>query len=117
MLIQILDDLEDFHGLQNSSTPTKWTTLKRSLPVAYALQMYSGSNERQLRQCLNDASGDNKAAEEAITLLEGSGVVVYLISEMARHRSQAIENLEQAKPQPAAGELLETFVSDIGAHV
>jgi len=114
MLIQILDDLEDFHGLQSSSTPVKWTTLKRSLPVVYALQMYSGSNERQLRQCLNDASGDNKAAEEAVALLEGSGVVVYLISEMARHRDQAIENLEQANPQPAAAEFLETFVRDIG---
>jgi len=117
MLIQILDDLEDFHGLQNSSTPTKWRTLKRSLPVAYALQMYSGSKERQLRKCLNDASGDNKAAEKAIALLEGSGVVIYLLSEMARHRSQAIENLEQAKPTPAAAEFLETFVSDIDAHM
>jgi geranylgeranyl pyrophosphate synthase len=114
MFIQILDDLEDFHGLQGSSTPIKWMTLKRSLPVVYALQMYSGSNERQLRQYLNDASGDNEAAEEAIALLEGSGVVVYLISEMARHRNQAIENLEQAEPQPEAAEFLETFVSDIG---
>ena len=117
MLIQILDDLEDFHGLQSSSTPAKWATLKRSLPVVYALQMYSGSNERQLRQCLNNASGDNQAAEEAIALLERSGVVVYLLSEMARHRSQAIENLERANPQPAAAEFLETFIRDIGAPV
>jgi len=117
MLIQILDDLEDFHDLQSSSTSIKWTTLKRSLPVVYALQMYSGSNERQLRQCLNDASGDNKAAEEAVALLEGSGVVVYLISEMARHRDQAIKNLEQANPQQVAAEFLETFVRDIGLPV
>jgi len=117
LLIQILDDLEDFHGVQSSSNSVKWTKLKRSLPVVYALQMYSGSNERQLRQCLNDASGHNKASEEAIALLEGSGVVVYMISEMARHRNQAIKNLEQAEPQPEAAEYLETFVRDIGPHV
>ncbi|MFC2043436.1 hypothetical protein ACFLUA_04730, partial [Chloroflexota bacterium] len=110
---QILDDLEDFHGLQSSNTSVKWTNLKRSLPVVFALQVYSGSNERQLRQCLNDASGDNEAAEEAIALMEGSGVVVYLISEMARHRNQAIKNLEQAEPQPEAAEYLETFVREI----
>ena len=113
LLVQILDDLEDMHPVQRLDLPGRQPELGHSLAVVYALSVYPPPEQARLRDLLATARHDLGAAQEALTLIDQSGAALYMAAEIERHHRQAVEALEQAAPQPPAGEALLTLLQKL----
>jgi geranylgeranyl pyrophosphate synthase len=96
LLIQILDDLEDFQSQQASRRLVWDQGIRRSLPVVYALEVSPVAEREQFLKLLQDAPRDDEASQEAWEMLDRSGAGLYLLAEVESHRRQAMEALQSA---------------------
>jgi geranylgeranyl pyrophosphate synthase len=110
LLMQILDDLEDLQFLTQPTAPIHMGALTHSLPVIYTLQMVPPGAQEKLQACLRNAAGDPGSAKDAAQIIEGSGAVIYLLSEIERHKSLAADHLIKAKAQSPAREALQGYL-------
>jgi geranylgeranyl pyrophosphate synthase len=115
VLIQVLDDLDDLRELSVPSCPQKSTVLFHSLPVVYALDVSPPQIRSKLKECLFEAPHDARASREAYELIEESGVVLYIMTEIERHKQCAYDCLAQAKPLSPAGKRLGELISGLGS--
>ncbi|MGE5223730.1 MAG: polyprenyl synthetase family protein [Omnitrophica WOR_2 bacterium] len=107
-LIQVLDDLEEYQYVGN---PGKVVKIDQSLPVIYALEVSAEPERSRLNECLKSATVDERAALEALRLVEQSGAALYVGTEVERLRTLALSVLEQAAPLSPAREELMAFIS------
>lgn len=114
VLIQILDDLEDLQWLRDSSKAINMDQITRSLPMVYALQVLPSLLRDQLMQTLKLAEKDPGAGQSVFDLIEKSGAVFFLLAEISRYRTLALDKLSLANPDSAAGEILKNLVNQIG---
>lgn len=110
MLVQIMDDLEELLALGEGCALAKQSRLTRSLPVIYALEVLPEHKRHSLQVCLDRAVHDPVSRENAFSLIEQSGIALYLYTVIEHHKSQAAFSLEAAKPQFSAGETLSAFL-------
>jgi geranylgeranyl pyrophosphate synthase len=110
LLVQIRDDLEDIYLLRGVLTARQLAQVRRSLPVIYAMEVAPPEKRRQIKDNLEASLQDPQASQKALRLIDQCGSALYIKIEIARHREQALAALEQAAPQPSAGELLATFL-------
>lgn len=113
LLIQILDDLEDFRSPDGTDALPAISSLTRSLPLAYALEVYPKEIRVRLREKLRASVQDPSAARETWDLIEDSGAGLYMLAEMERHRSQALAALQCANPLNPASEELASLIPQI----
>ena len=113
LLIQILDDLEEFKNLNDLNSAIEWRNLGKSLPVVYTLQVLQEPEKTRFIECLKQAGENRSAVEESQQIMEDSGVVVYLLAEIARHSNLALTRLQSANPEPLAGQYLAGMVERI----
>jgi geranylgeranyl pyrophosphate synthase len=113
ILIQILDDLEEYQRSSGKLIRQPYKVLRRSLPVIYALDVLPSQDAARLRQSLQDALQDDLAAEQAYRIIEESGVVVYLLAEIDRHSALARESLDKASPLPQAAREIYSLLDQI----
>lgn len=113
MLIQILDDLEEFNSLNKLNTELEWKKIQKSLPVVYTMEVVKNQKKSSLIRCLNHAHQDQESVEEAIQIMEESGVVIYLLSEIERHSKLALSRLDDAGPEADAAKNLAGMVKRI----
>jgi geranylgeranyl pyrophosphate synthase len=108
LLVQILDDLEDYQTHAVERMPGLFTSGNlRSLPIVYALEMISPDMRKELIENLHKARYDERAARECWDLLEKSGAGLYTKMELAHHRQLALSALDMANPRaPAREELI-----------
>jgi geranylgeranyl pyrophosphate synthase len=108
IIVQILDDLEDLKGLSTACLPVKSAGIFQSLPVVYAMEVSPASVQKQLQENLLAAPQDIRASRQSYELLEKSGVVIYIMSEIERHKQKTRDCLKQVSPQiPAMQQLVE----------
>lgn len=106
ILIQVLDDLEDFQESGMGFSEVTFQVLRRSLPVIYALEVLPGQEAAQLIEELQQAE-QAEMARAAYERIENSGASFYIITEMERLRGRARSSLERAHPnQPAEARLM-----------
>lgn len=110
VLVQIRDDLEDIYLLRGLLTARQLAKVRRSLPVVYALEVAPPEKRNEITENLQASLQDPQAAGQVLRLIDQCGAALYIKIEIARHREQALAALEQAVPQPPAGELLATFL-------
>ena len=115
VLIQILDDLEDIQNLSGITLAEKSTGIFRSLPVAYTMDVSPPAVQIRLKECLSISSRDPQASQEAFELIEQSGVVLYLVTEIERHKQLANDYLERIGPPSSATEALAEFIRRLGS--
>lgn len=115
VLIQILDDLEDLNCLLHVEQSTKVSSLSRSLPFVYALNILPETRLDFVRKWLDSGEVDSQAGVDIYQIVEESGAVIYLLAEMSHYRSLALEKLSSAVPDPAAREILEKLTRSIGS--
>ena len=104
--IQILDDLGDLRALSDAGDPVLSAEFSKSLPVAYAREVCPEPVKAHLLKRLESGKHDVAAAWEALQLLKENGAEIYILAEIERQRGLAFAALEQARPQPVAGEQL-----------
>jgi geranylgeranyl pyrophosphate synthase len=110
IIVQILDDLEEFRTPGNTDGLPELSGLGRSLPVVYALEVYPLETRIRLRDCLRESRHDPQAARQAWDLIDGSGAGSYMLVELERHRSMALAELHSAQPLAPAGERLASLI-------
>ena len=114
LLIQILDDLEELKTLTSSLSADQVDKIRRSLPVVYALEVYPTSSKAQFESLLQNAVHDSGAALQAFQMIEKSGAVIYLLTEIERHRELALNSLIIARARQPALDILTSFVNQLG---
>lgn len=114
VLVQILDDLEDIQNLSGSTLAKKSSGIYRSLPVAYTLDVSPHPVQIRLKECLRVSSHDPQASQEAFELIEQSGVVLYLMTEIERHKQLAYDYLGRIGPGSSAVEALTEYIRRLG---
>jgi geranylgeranyl pyrophosphate synthase len=113
MLIQILDDLEEFENLHALTSEIEWRNLQKALPVIYTLEVVQKPVKAQFIECLNRAHLDPQAVENVIRIMEECGVVVYLLAEIERNSNSALSRLSSAGPETNASQYLAGMVARI----
>jgi geranylgeranyl pyrophosphate synthase len=117
LLLQILDDIGDFHQAVQAEQPILSPDSGRSLAVAYARQVLPADQLATLSEHLVTASQDAASARQVIDLLKGCGADLYLFTEMERQRSLGIQSIQSTRPGSPAGESLIDLLTDLGKDI
>jgi geranylgeranyl pyrophosphate synthase len=115
LLLQILDDVGDFHQAASGEQPLLSRDAERSLAVAYARQVLPTDQQVILSENLVSVSQNAASAQQVIDLLKQCGADLYLFTEMERQRVLGLQSLETAHPGPPAGEILIDLLTDLGS--
>jgi geranylgeranyl pyrophosphate synthase len=114
LMVQILDDLEDFRELEKRLRRGDLDSLSHALPVIYVREVCPLTVKDQFNDLLLMSGSIPGAVEKIYQIVESSGGVLYLLAELEKHRSLALEGLERTcAVQPAKQSLvslLEYFV-------
>jgi geranylgeranyl pyrophosphate synthase len=114
ILIQLLDDLEEFQIDPMTGKPLSGLSDKNlSLPLSYAYTVLPDDQQLQLSENIAQAKFDSNAVQSVIAMLDHIGVASYMKLEIARHASLALDSLEQARPIEAARGILEDLVNKL----
>jgi geranylgeranyl pyrophosphate synthase len=113
IMLQILDDLEDLKSANDPENPILEGGLRCSLAVAYALEVLPDNEGRQLLSWLSSGSQDNNTVEHVVNLLDKCGAILFLQTELERHRNLGLGALERTQSDsPAVGHLAK-YLSDM----
>lgn len=112
MLVQALDDLEDYRESGIAFRGISFQVLRRSLPVIYALDVLPEQEAALLIKDLKQ-SEDESSARAAFTRIEKSGASLYILTEIERLRDLARTSLECAQPLAPADEALYSLLGDL----
>lgn len=110
LMLQIIDDLEDFHMLLRSMERLTPRFLDRSLAVAYADNVLPASAKIELTQIINTPLTQSGSRDKVVDLLDESGAGLYMVAELEKHFDQAKSSLVGAQPVQPAGEKLEAII-------
>jgi octaprenyl-diphosphate synthase len=107
LLVQILDDLEEFRDLGKRLQRGDLSSLSHALPVIYVREVCPSTTKDQFDDLLVESGSVPGAFGKIYQIVESSGGVLYLLAELEKHRSLALEGLERACPhQPAKQQLV-----------
>jgi geranylgeranyl pyrophosphate synthase len=107
MLIQILDDLEDWYSFAldpESSAAIK--NISNTLPVIYAMEVLPGNKRQFLDIKLAELSQRPDNYAQIVEIVDLSGVSIYLFTEMQMHYESAKNALKTSNGETEANELL-----------
>ena len=114
ILIQLLDDLEEFQIDPVSGRPLFGLSDNNlSLPLSYAYTMLPHDQQLILSEHISQAIFDPNAVQSVLTMLDSIGVASYMQLEIDRHANLALDGLEQARPSKTARGILEDLVSKL----
>jgi hypothetical protein len=112
ILIQLLDDLEEFQIAPKSGKLFLNLTDKNlSLPLSYAYSVLTEEQQSFLSRKIERAKFDSDAAQSVLEMLDNFGVASYISMELSRHARLAQDALEQARPVEASRGNLEDLVN------
>ena len=109
LLLQVLDDLEEYRDFHPDNNRLKWEKIRRSLPYIYTQDVLPEPLRIKLDEAILSAPLDKSAANQAIDLIEQSGSALYLKTELERHRCQALSYLQQIPLETPAKKYLGTW--------
>ena len=115
ILIQIMDDLDDLHSLSAAVRSKKKTSLFRSLPIVYAIDVNPAPIKTQIKTHLLNIHHDSQASLQAFKLIENSGTVLYIMTEIERHKQKALDCLGRVSPLSPAAETLTELINRLGS--
>jgi hypothetical protein len=94
ILIQILDDLEDYKNIKASQSSNFWSSLENTLPVVYANEVLSPEQAQDLISLIRSTEKSESQIDHMITILDNSGSGLYLLAEIDRYIKAAEISLE-----------------------
>jgi geranylgeranyl pyrophosphate synthase len=106
LLLQILDDLQDFNELSRGKLLANPRSLSRSLPAVYLREVSSDPVKERFDALLSEADANPAAVVELTQIIEQNGGVLYLLVEMDKHYDMALAGLDLADARPPAREAL-----------
>jgi geranylgeranyl pyrophosphate synthase len=113
VLIQMLDDLEDFFRLRRGLQRVFSSEITRSLPAAYARDVFPTAELEKFEIHLKAALHDPDCAQKVLNQIEASGAILYTQTEIERHQAMARAGLEAAAPAGETEEILLGLLSKL----
>lgn len=113
MLIQILDDLEDWHTVLEKENDISIKNIPRSLPIVYTLEVLPVKEKIDFIHKLEALSKSPATFTEIINIVDRSGASIYIFSEMQKHFEGAQNALAESKGQVGAINMLEELLSSL----
>ena len=115
ILVQVLDDLDDLNSLLQPEKSRENRLLPRSLPFVYAFQVLPFSKREQVMRFLECGEGDIQTGQDLFNLIEESGATIYLLAQIDRYRSLALERLSLVACDGPARAMLEKLIRQLGS--
>jgi geranylgeranyl pyrophosphate synthase len=113
LMLQILDDLEDFQTFLESRGNSNPGILQKTLAVAYADSVLAETEKNKLSQLILATSPQPEVEDEIIDLLDGCGAGLYMVAALERHYGLGNASLAEANPDPPAGERLDALIHSL----
>lgn len=113
VLIQILDDLEEWNVTINSKTRTESRDIWKTLPIVYALDILPEQERDELLNFLENNPDNPAIWDNIMQKIEQCGATLFLLTEMERYRINALNTLNQANPENEAGENLRNLLESL----
>ena len=114
LLLQLLDDFGDISPSLKNPILSKPRELAHSFVIAYANTVFSKAQQKSLQDYLVLSMENNSEATRWIlNTIQSSGVDLYLLTEIERQRSLALQALNNANPNPQYRDLLLKLVPDL----
>jgi geranylgeranyl pyrophosphate synthase len=113
LLLQILDDLQDYRELSESHRLANPRSLSRSLPAVYLREVGSAQAVERFDLLLPQAHVNPAAVVELTRIIEENGGVLYLLVELDKHYDLALAGLDAAGAQSPAREALISALSQL----
>lgn len=103
MIIQVLDELEDWHVLTTGGDPAGIKNLSSSLPILYTFHVVPEAIQFDLKKKIAALNTDPQVVGDIIYEVNRYGAPVYILAELERHDHLARTALQNAEPEPTAG--------------
>lgn len=113
LLLQIMDDLDDWHTCKVSDQVWDLKWLSKSLPATYACEVLPEKKVNELRNCLDQRMNDSDSVTDALYLIADSGAELYLYTEIEKNYTLAQGALREATPEPAAEKALISLLDSL----
>lgn len=113
LLLQLLDDLGDISPSAKHPILPKPGELSHSFAMAYAMTVFPEPQQKNIQDKLALSRENEEAARWVLNTLQGSGIDLYLLTEIERQRSLALQALNNANPNRHYQELLLKLVPDL----
>ncbi len=110
MMIQIRDDIEDLKIFLETELSIN---LRRSLAVAYALEVLPETDKSQLKELIDITPHEPEMINIIIEMLNLSGAGLYMLAEMGRHYELGMSSLKNADPYSPAGKKLAALIREL----
>ena len=110
LMLQILDDLEDFQLLLESKEGASRISLDRSLAAAYASDVLPDETKDEFIQLARSDSPQKGMGDKLIGMLDDCGAGLYMLAELEKHFDLGMASLVEAQPASPAGEKLEGII-------
>ncbi|MDD2694960.1 MAG: polyprenyl synthetase family protein [Anaerolineales bacterium] len=111
ILIQVLDDLEEWRLTDWETIAARKEKFLRSLPVVYAREVLRAGEREEISHSSETMSEKQGDFQQVLRLVEQSGAPLYLMTEIERHTAQARLGLDQGGAQGQARATLETLLN------
>ena len=113
LLLQLLDDLGDINPSPDNPALANPKELLHSFAIAYAMTVFPEAQQKSLLENLANSPQDKESARQVINLLGSSGVDLYLLTEIERQRSLALQALNNIPYNPQYHESLLKLIPDL----
>lgn len=113
ILIQVRDDLEELRSLQRGSLPEKKSSLVHSLPLIYALEVLGDGEKSALLAYLAGNILDPQPGLRVFEILERSGVVIYILTQLEKYKAKALAGLASGEARKPARENLVAIIENL----
>jgi geranylgeranyl pyrophosphate synthase len=116
LMLQILDDLEDFQLLLKSGEVGSPKTLERSLAVAYASDVLPDKSKEEFAEYTRADATVDRTVDKFLDILDDCGAGLYMVAELEKHYELGMASLSEAQPVPPALENLEAIIGALKAN-
>ncbi|MGB9640164.1 MAG: polyprenyl synthetase family protein [Anaerolineales bacterium] len=115
VLIQVLDDLEDWRELQNGNGKLETTKYQRILPALYTAEVIPSEKRRRFQQIIQELSTGKQDGllEEYMDIIEKAGAGLYMLTIMMLEYDSARQAITDIHPTNQADEMLLSMIGSL----
>ena len=115
VIIQILDDLEDWQDLQNDFSKFEARKYQRILPALYANEVMSDQERKHFNSVINEliSAPRQDLVAEFCNILEKAGAGLYMLTTLMKESEQAHQAITDLHPDNPADKLLLSMVESL----
>jgi len=113
LLIQVLDDLQDYLELSQNPGLKPYPGLSRSLPAVYVREVSPERNRKKFETLLENVHRFPGASKEIIAMIDEYEGELFLHAELDRLRKMALDGLDQTNPKSPAKESLFSLLDEL----